>query len=740
MTCHRTARAPRRGVVGAARRSPHHHRDRPPARTPSPGKRVSGPVQGFGQMWQKTFSVRVPGDEHPPEAVVAHWKAAFPTFWPKGSTFYAPLAGITPGEVALLEVPPVPGSPVKMSTGILVIYADGESFTFMTPEGHALSAWITFSAYRDADETVVQVQALERTSDPFIELSYMFGANRANDRFWERTLENLARSLGVATPVVEARRCASTSAASGSTRATCATAPRSTWPSARSPRRRAGSGGDGRGSRRLTALVSRRVTASTRSSSAAAPTGSPPRSSSPGPGGPSRIYEAADTVGGGTRSAELTLPGFVHDPCSAVHPLSLASPFFRSLDLGAPRPRVGPARGAGRPRARARTGSSSCERDLERPRAGRGAGPRRRALARGCSARWRGSGTGSLPALLAARSSGRRATRSLMARFGLPALLPATALARLAFREPAARALFAGFAAHSMLPLGQPLTRVVRARARACSRTPSAGRSRGAAAARSPRRSRRRRGPSASRSRPATGWTSLAELPPARAVLLDLTPRQVLAIAGDRLPAGYRRQLEGFRYGPGVFKVDWALDGPIPWRDARDGAGRHRAPRRADARARRRRRTPSHAAGIRDRPFVLLVQPTLADPSRAPEGKHVAWAYCHVPNGSTGRHDRARSRPQVERFAPGFRDLILARSRPGRGRRWRRTTPTTSAATSTAASSDLRQLLFRPVVRWNPYTTPDPALFLCSSSTPPGGGVHGMCGVHAARAAMRRTS
>jgi hypothetical protein len=170
------------------------------------GKRVSGPVQGFGQMWQKTFSVRVPADEHPPEAVVAHWKSGFPTFWPKGSTFYAPLAGITPGEVALLEVPPVPGSPVKMSTGILVIYADRESFTFMTPEGHALSAWITFSAYRDADETVVQVQALERTADPFIELSYMLGANRANDKFWERTLENLARSLGATDPVVVATK------------------------------------------------------------------------------------------------------------------------------------------------------------------------------------------------------------------------------------------------------------------------------------------------------------------------------------------------------------------------------------------------------------------------------------------------------------------------------------------------------------------------------------------------------
>jgi hypothetical protein len=166
------------------------------------GKRVSGPVQGFGQMWQKTFTVRQQGDDHPPEAVVATWKVAFPSYWPKGSNFYAPLSGITPGEVALLEVAPVPGSPVKMSTGVLVIYADRESFTFRTPEGHALSAWITFSAYRDEDETVVQVQALEWTSDPFIELSYILGANRPNDRFWEQTLEALARSMGVAEPAV----------------------------------------------------------------------------------------------------------------------------------------------------------------------------------------------------------------------------------------------------------------------------------------------------------------------------------------------------------------------------------------------------------------------------------------------------------------------------------------------------------------------------------------------------------
>jgi hypothetical protein len=154
-------------------------------------------------MWQKTFSVRLEGSSLSPKELVAHWKERFPTFWPKGAAFYAPLAGIAPGEVALLEVAPLPGSPVKMSTGVMVIYADDESFAFTTPEGHALSAWITFSGHRDAETTVAQVQALERTSDPFIELSYMFGANRYNDRFWEQTLDNLARSVGVEAPVVD---------------------------------------------------------------------------------------------------------------------------------------------------------------------------------------------------------------------------------------------------------------------------------------------------------------------------------------------------------------------------------------------------------------------------------------------------------------------------------------------------------------------------------------------------------
>jgi phytoene dehydrogenase-like protein len=321
----------------------------------------------------------------------------------------------------------------------------------------------------------------------------------------------------------------------------------------------------------------------------------------------------------------------------------------------------------------------------------------------------------------------------LFARFGLPGLLPADALARLAFRDPAARALFGGMAAHSMLSLRAPLSSsfglVLGTLAHAVGWPLALGGS--GAIARALEAEARSLGVEIE-TRHAVA--SLDELPEARAYLLDITPRQVLAVAGDRLPGRYRRQLEGFRYGPGVFKIDWALDAPIPWADpatARAATvhlggplGEIRTSEDAVARGR-------HA----ERPFVLLVQPTLADPSRAPEGKHIAWAYCHAPNGSTVDMTAAIE-AQVERFAPGFRDVILARA-----------TKDSIAMEAWDANyvggdinggiADWRQLLFRPVVRWNPYTTPNPSIFLCSSSTPPGGGVQGMNGRHAAREVAR---
>ena len=442
-----------------------------------------------------------------------------------------------------------------------------------------------------------------------------------------------------------------------------------------------------------------------------------------------RIYEAADTVGGGTRSAELTLPGFVHDVCSAAHPLGIASPFFRSLDLARhglewvqPEAPVAHALAPGR--------SVVLERDLS---------ALDEALGRDADAWARLFGPlvqeweRLIPWLLAPIVRPPRHP-ILAARFGVPALLPATTLVRVAFREPAARALFAGMAAHSMLRLGRPLTAsfglVLGVLAHAVGWPLARGGSgRVAAALEAEARALGVEIVTGHRVR------SLAELPAARAVMLDLTPRQVVGIAGDRLPAGYRGQLKRYRYGPGVFKIDWALDGPIPWQDPRTlRAGTvHVGGTMRDVAA------SEDAVGrgeTADRPYVLLVQPTIADPSRAPAGKHVAWAYCHVPHGSSADMTGAIE-TQVERFAPGFRDLILARST--------KDAPTMEAYDANYVGGDInggvqdiRQLLFRPVLRWNPYTTPDRGLFLCSSSTPPGGGVHGMSGMLAAREALRR--
>jgi len=345
-----------------------------------------------------------------------------------------------------------------------------------------------------------------------------------------------------------------------------------------------------------------------------------------------RIYEAADRVGGGTRSAELTLPGFVHDPCASVHPLGIASPFLRSLDLARhglewvqPQAPVAHALAPGRSVVLER-GLGSVDEAL-----GADADAWRRLYGPLVRESERLMQTLLAPVVRPPRHP------ILMARFGLPAVLPATTLARLAFREPAVRALFSGMAAHSMLRLGQPLSAsfglVLGLLAHAVGWPLARGGS-GAIASALEAEARGLGVEIVTSHR----VDALADLPPARVVVLDLTPRQVLAIAGDRLSSGYRRQLEGFRYGPGVFKVDWALDGPIPWRDpqtVRAGTVHVGGSMREVA-------TSEDAIGhgrVADRPFVLLVQPTVADPSRAPAGKHVAWAYCH------GGHDRRHRDP-----------------------------------------------------------------------------------------------
>lgn len=439
------------------------------------------------------------------------------------------------------------------------------------------------------------------------------------------------------------------------------------------------------------------------------------------------VLEGNPTVGGGARSAELTLPGFVHDVCSAIHPLGIGSPFLRSLPLAEhglewvhpPAPLAHPLDDGT---------AVLLERSVRATAEGLGAdaGAYRR-LMTPLATDWERLALALLRPLLPPRHP------LALARFGLNAARSARGLAEGRFREERSRALLAGLAAHSVLPLERATTAafglVLGMLGHAVGwPLPRGGSQRVADALASHLRS-------LGGEVVTNEWVrSVDDLPPARAVLLDVTPRQLLRLAGHRLARGYRRQLERYRYGPGVFKLDWALGGPIPWRApecARAGtvhlggtllevADAERAPWRGE-----------HP----QRPFVLLAQQSLFDPSRAPAGRHTAWAYCHVPNGST-QDMTGRIEAQVERFAPGFRDLVLARSIMGPAA-LERHNPNYVGGDINGGSAELRQLLTRPVASLRPYRAGAPGLYLCSSSTPPGGGVHGMCGHLAARAALR---
>jgi len=444
------------------------------------------------------------------------------------------------------------------------------------------------------------------------------------------------------------------------------------------------------------------------------------------------VVEAAPTLGGGLRTDALTLPGFRHDLCATIVPLAAASPFFRTIDLAArgadllqPEAPVAHLLDGGR--------AAVAERSLAATAAGLGPDP-----AAGRS--WRRL-FGSLvrdanklgPELLGPVVHVPRHPLAL-ARFGLPALLPATRLAGSRLHGDEAQALFAGLAAHSMIDLGRPLSAsfglVLGLYAHAVGWPTVRG---GTAAIGEALAAELR----ALGGEIETGHlvTRLDELPPSRVVLLDVTPRAALALAGDRLPAGTRRAYERFRYGSGVFKLDWALDGPIPW--TADGA--HRAGTVHLGGTLDEVAAGEHEVargGHPERPFVILVQYAAWDPSRAPAGKTTAWAYCHVPGGSTVDMTE-RIEAQVERFAPGFRDLVLARSvHPPAAMEAH--DPNYIGGDINAGIQDIRQLVFRPRVGLDPYWTGAPGLYLCSSSTPPGGGAHGMSGYHAARSVLRR--
>ncbi len=442
------------------------------------------------------------------------------------------------------------------------------------------------------------------------------------------------------------------------------------------------------------------------------------------------VYEAADSIGGGTRTTELTLPGFQHDVCSAIHPLGASSTFFNSLPLAGYGLRwVYPEASFAHPLDGGK--AVLMWPDLERTASQLGAdrAAYRKLMGR-LVANWQDlfrEIQGPLP--LPPRRP------FLLAYFGLLALRSVVGLANARLQTTEGRALWGGLGAHSIMPLERWASSAfafgVGILGHAVGWPVAAGGSQRITEA----LGEHLRG-LGGEIVTGTRIEALDQLPESRAVLFDTAPKQLLAIAGDRLPARYRRQLQGYRYGPGVCKVDWALDGPIPW-SAEECA-----------------RTASlHIGGTLDeiaageravwegkhpeQPFIIFAQQTVIDPSRAPEGKHTAWGYCHVPNGSTT--DMAeRMEAQIERFAPGFRDRILARH-SYTAAQMENYNANYVGGDINAGVQDLRQLFTRPAPRLNPYTTPARNLYLCSSATPPGGGVHGMNGYHAAQAALRRS-
>jgi phytoene dehydrogenase-like protein len=440
------------------------------------------------------------------------------------------------------------------------------------------------------------------------------------------------------------------------------------------------------------------------------------------------VLEAGDVIGGGVRSAELTLPGFLHDVCSAIHPLGLGSPFFRQLPLEKHglhwvHPQF--------PLAHPLDGGKAVALMRSVEDTARELGADRTAYEKLMSPlvlQWQDLAPEFLQPLVHFPRH-----PLLLGRFGLRAMRSADGLARSWFGEASARALLAGLAGHSFLPLeqipsaafalvlgtlghavGWPLPRggsqqIANALA---AHLRSLG---GEIATHSPVR-------------------NIDELPLARAVLLDVTPRQLLKLAGHKLPEHYKRRLEVYRYGPGVFKMDYALSAPIPWisQDCSRAGTVHVGGTLEEIAAGEREVCEGRHP---ERPFILLAQPTLFDPTRAPQGKHIAWAYCHVPNGSSFDMTERIER-QIERFAPGFRDCVLARHAMSCADMERRNANLVGGDINGGAAN-LGQLLARPTFGPTPYRTAAPGIYLCSSSTPPGGGVHGMCGFHAAETVIR---
>jgi phytoene dehydrogenase-like protein len=442
-----------------------------------------------------------------------------------------------------------------------------------------------------------------------------------------------------------------------------------------------------------------------------------------------RVFEAADKVGGGTRTEELTLPGFRHDVCSAVHPFGVGSPALAALPLADHGLEwIHPELALAHPLL---DGSAAVlARSVDETVASLGRDDRAwRRLVGPFLGRWREL-AGDVLGPIAMRLPRHPV---LLARFGVRAVWPVQLAAR-AFREDRTRMLLAGIAGHAIVPSTSPLTTSVGLMLALAAHEVGWPVARGGsqAIADSLVSYLESLGGGVE-----TGAlvTALDELPAARAYLLDVTPRDLAAIAGDRLPDRYRAQLGRYRHGPAVFKVDYALADPVPWKaeECRRAAAVHLGASLDEIGG----ALAAVASGRPpDPPFLIVAQPTIVDASRAPEGRHVLWAYGHVPRAWRGDLTAAIE-DQIERFAPGFRDLVLARSAWG--------PPQLQAHNRSMIDGDIAggafrglQVLFRPVVARVPYATPDPAIFLCSAATPPGPGVHGMGGYLAATVALRR--
>jgi phytoene dehydrogenase-like protein len=440
------------------------------------------------------------------------------------------------------------------------------------------------------------------------------------------------------------------------------------------------------------------------------------------------VLEANSTIGGGARSAELTLPGFVHDVCSAVHPLAAGSPFFKTLPLEEfgldwIHPEIPLAHPLD-------DGTAAClhrDVDVTAESLGRDRNIYRRVM-KPLTREWEKLASEFLQPML-------HVPRHPIAlgRFGVPAILPATFFAKTVFREEPARALFGGIAAHSFLPLEALASAAfgfVLGTAGHAVGWPIPRRGSQSIANALANYFRELGGKIDTNQR----VDNLEQLPKSRVIFFDTTVWQFARIAVKRLPASYRRRLEHFRHAPGILKIDYALSSPIPWKtEACRRAGTIHLGGTLDQIANAEREVAS--GKIPERPFTLAAQQSLFDETRAPNGQHTLWAYCHVPfDCKIDLSDGIES--QIERFAPGFRDCIIARHKMGTAE-LEKSNPNLAGGDINGGAANLWQLIARPILSPTPYRTPLRGVYLCSSSTPPGGGVHGMCGYHAARAALR---